>query len=218
MWKTSTQLQWNMVDCSFKGKDPDICWLLRHILHRISTRDLNVRTFISHTQWIRRFISLAFREKFLIGLWVNWPSLTLLTSGDLQGSTARILFLLNVIWFFGKLDMNYHNTWMTPVKKRYIWSFFLFFWGGGLCHTACGILVPWPGIEPVPPALEVQSLNHWTTREVPGHSLLKNKKQKTQQQPMKIICLSKLKKMWWDINESGRVGNSKGLSLKRNSK
>ena len=28
-------------------------------------------------------------------------------------------------------------------------------------------LVPWPGIEPVPPALEVQSLNHGTTREVP---------------------------------------------------
>ena len=24
-----------------------------------------------------------------------------------------------------------------------------------------------PGIEPVPPAVEVQSLNHWTAREVP---------------------------------------------------
>ena len=33
--------------------------------------------------------------------------------------------------------------------------------------TACGILVPQPGIEPVPPALEAQSLNHWTAREVP---------------------------------------------------
>ena len=27
-------------------------------------------------------------------------------------------------------------------------------------------LSPQPGIEPAPPALEVQSLNHWTTREV----------------------------------------------------
>ena len=27
-------------------------------------------------------------------------------------------------------------------------------------------LVPWPGIEPRPPALEVWSLSHWTTREV----------------------------------------------------
>ena len=30
---------------------------------------------------------------------------------------------------------------------------------------ACGILVPWPGIKPAPPAMEVQSPNHWTTRE-----------------------------------------------------
>ena len=37
---------------------------------------------------------------------------------------------------------------------------------------ACGILVPQPGIEPVSPAVEAQSLNHWSTREVPGDSLL----------------------------------------------
>ena len=36
---------------------------------------------------------------------------------------------------------------------------------GGKGYTARGILVSWPGIEPMPPALEVQSLN-WTTREV----------------------------------------------------
>ena len=33
-------------------------------------------------------------------------------------------------------------------------------------QAACGILVPRPGIEPTPPALAVQTLNHWTTREV----------------------------------------------------
>ena len=27
-------------------------------------------------------------------------------------------------------------------------------------------LVPWPGIEPMTPAVEARSLNHWTTREV----------------------------------------------------
>ena len=31
----------------------------------------------------------------------------------------------------------------------------------------CGILVPRPGIEPGPPAVEAWSLNHWTAREVP---------------------------------------------------
>ena len=32
--------------------------------------------------------------------------------------------------------------------------------------VACGILAPQPGIEPVPPAVEVWSLSHWTAREV----------------------------------------------------
>ena len=35
----------------------------------------------------------------------------------------------------------------------------IFFW-------PCGILVPPPGIEPTPPAVEAWSLNHWTAREV----------------------------------------------------
>ena len=30
---------------------------------------------------------------------------------------------------------------------------------------ACGILVLWPGIEPGPPAVEVQSLNHEAAKE-----------------------------------------------------
>ena len=42
--------------------------------------------------------------------------------------------------------------------------YFLFFW---LHHRACRIIVPWSGIEPRPPVLGAQSLNHWTTREVP---------------------------------------------------
>ena len=36
-------------------------------------------------------------------------------------------------------------------------------------YKACGILAPQPGIKPLPPALEARSLNHWTTREVPGN-------------------------------------------------
>ena len=34
------------------------------------------------------------------------------------------------------------------------------------CLAACGNLVPWPWIEPVPPALKLLSHNHWTAREV----------------------------------------------------
>ena len=32
---------------------------------------------------------------------------------------------------------------------------------------ACGILAMLPGIEPMPPAVEVQILNPWTIRKVP---------------------------------------------------
>ena len=38
-----------------------------------------------------------------------------------------------------------------------------FFWP---YHVACGILVPWPRIESVSPALEAWNFNHWTTGEV----------------------------------------------------
>ena len=31
-------------------------------------------------------------------------------------------------------------------------------------------LVPWPGFEPVPPAVEVQSVSQWTNREVAWNS------------------------------------------------
>ena len=49
--------------------------------------------------------------------------------------------------------------------------------GCGIFVAACGLLsygmwdlVPRPGIEPRPPALGAQSLNHWTTSEVPQGS------------------------------------------------
>ena len=44
---------------------------------------------------------------------------------------------------------------------------FCFFW---LCRAACR--TSQPGIEPVPPAVEARSLNHWTTREVPPQFFL----------------------------------------------
>ena len=44
---------------------------------------------------------------------------------------------------------------------------FLFFFWGGACHIACGVLVPPPGIKPTPLAFESWCLNHWTTREIP---------------------------------------------------
>ena len=54
-------------------------------------------------------------------------------------------------------------------KQNTLWIPFLVvlcFCFGPHC-LACGVLVPWSGMEPPPPAMEAQSLNHWTTKEVP---------------------------------------------------
>ena len=37
---------------------------------------------------------------------------------------------------------------------------------------ACGILVPWPGIEPGATAVKAPSPNHWTTREFPEQNII----------------------------------------------
>ena len=44
-------------------------------------------------------------------------------------------------------------------------SWFFFFWPH---HKASRILVPWPEIDLMPPAMQVEILNHWTAREVPA--------------------------------------------------
>ena len=51
-------------------------------------------------------------------------------------------------------------------SSRFFFSFFLFFkfWPH---DRACGILVPQPGTEPIASTLEVQRLNHSTTRGSP---------------------------------------------------
>ena len=84
--------------------------------------------------------------------------------------------------YCGKEQAKFSRVVFLNLKQKEI--DFFFFWS---CHTAYGILVPHPGIEPMPPALEAQSLNHQTSREVPKrdnlsfvHSiiLIKNEKGK----------------------------------------
>jgi len=68
-------------------------------------------------------------------------------------------------------------------------SFFFLFWPH---HAACGILVPQPGVEPAPPALEVQSLNYWIAREVRRFSEVVRKHQgvRTEDQTHPVYCHS----------------------------
>ena len=67
------------------------------------------------------------------------------------------------------LRFNYHPKagkmplFMLELDWQLHITFCLFFW---LCHEACRILVPQPRMKLAPPAVEVQTLNHWSTREV----------------------------------------------------
>ena len=63
---------------------------------------------------------------------------------------------------------DFYHFWFIYFWFSYKWNHivytFFFFWPHS---TAYAILGPCPGIKPVPSALEAQSLNYWTTREVP---------------------------------------------------
>ena len=59
---------------------------------------------------------------------------------------------------------------LVPHQAALYFRIFLFFFFG---LPVCGILIPPPGVEPVPLALEGQSPNHWTTRKFPTSEFLK---------------------------------------------
>ena len=78
-----------------------------------------------------------------------------------------------VISFLSK----YRNEHSLPWKRRgEAGGVFIFTYICGVFFLAmpqaCGILLPWPGIEPVAPAVEAWSLNHWTARQDPNIPLL----------------------------------------------
>ena len=52
---------------------------------------------------------------------------------------------------------------MTIIDSLYAFVGLFCFFG----HAAHEIFLPWLGVQPVPPALEAQSPNHWIVREVP---------------------------------------------------
>ena len=54
---------------------------------------------------------------------------------------------------------------LLGTSKKFSLLFFFFFSFG---HSTYGILVPHPGIDPTPPVVEVQGLNHWTTLRSPS--------------------------------------------------
>ena len=89
----------------------------------------------------------------------------------------QILDIVNIMLFwFNPLEnhwciyFSHHSTWLgshgifCPAMCGWWFNLSLFNFFG---RVACGILGSRPGMEPVLPAVEARSLNHWTTREFP---------------------------------------------------
>ena len=68
--------------------------------------------------------------------------------------------------FKKKLFIWLHRV-LVVVQALELWALVVVF----SCSAACAILVPQPGMEPMAPAVELQSLHHLTSSEAPTPSL-----------------------------------------------
>ena len=75
-----------------------------------------------------------------------------------------VLLALVTILYISPSDFIYY---ITESLNFFFFISLSFFLVGGLCGFTYGILVLWPGMEPVASAVKALSPNHWTTREFP---------------------------------------------------
>ena len=82
----------------------------------------------------------------------------------INNTTCRVLLLLyeyNVVWWLQKA-LFISSIYQAP-NKQVLFNRLSF----SLLHcVACEIFDPWPGVRPVPLAVEAWSLKHWTAGEV----------------------------------------------------
>ena len=100
---------------------------------------------------------LSLRRKLLL------PALFLQVFVSFLPSFSLSLHLCFTVFLCLSLSLsfcNYYSIYSTTLKVFYLKKFLILIYL--FVCAACGILVPQPGTEPVPPAVEVQSLNHWT--------------------------------------------------------
>ena len=105
----------------------------------------------------------------------------------------------------------------------YMVFFFFSFWPH---YLACGILVPWPEIEPSPPAVVARSLNHWTIRKSlhglflgVGKIMIKSSEFTWSDNPLVLCCWSWAQKpvcLPWNLFFSQRGGHKQDHSCKVN--
>ena len=76
-----------------------------------------------------------------------------------HGCASKSIFISVMLCFWSVFSSHIFNS----LLKIFV---FIYLATWGLSYSIWD-LVPWLGVKPGPPALEVQSFSHWTTREVP---------------------------------------------------
>ena len=148
-WLDNSLLHYLLVHSSVEGNsDCSLIFLLlgMTLLWRFVSRFLCEHMF--------SFVLSAYLGVKLLGLIVTL-SLAFWKTAKLISKVAAPFYIpTSSVWRY-RFPHSFANT------KLYVYLAAL-----GLSYSR-QVLVPWPVIKPSPPALGVQSLSHWTTREVP---------------------------------------------------
>ena len=98
---------------------------------------------------------LKYNEHFFLNLYSKFSKFELI-----HHAYSNVYFYLFILFGCASLSCCMWNLWFS------LWHMGSLVAVHKLLVVAHGALVPWPEIEPKPPALEVQSLSHWTIKEV----------------------------------------------------
>ena len=90
-----------------------------------------------------------------------YPWETITTIKVTNGSNTSLRFPLSLLLLSLKI---YYIIYIIYIIYLAVWMLVVAYW----LNWTCGVLVPWPGIEPHAPCIGRWILNHWTTREVPS--------------------------------------------------
>ena len=104
---------------------------------------------LAHSKGLIKIVSYLLKKHFSVHLWLHWVF------------AVGLRLLISVASLVAE-----HKLFSCDVQALAAVAPGSVVVASGLsCSTACGILVPGPGIEPMSPALKAD-LNHWTTRKV----------------------------------------------------
>ena len=125
--------------------------------------------FISHSGFFCEMPIFIFCLFFILNFFLHTECIKILNFYQLCGLQITSPYLWFDLSLFIRslvllkiLIYSYYLLWLclSASLKKYL------FCGGPHCR-AYGLLIPWPGIKPMPSALEAWNFNHWTTKEVP---------------------------------------------------